>query len=167
LVWRPRRWIYGFANRFATQLDRHRAERIVGRCASVGRSVLLRMPVVVYHPEKLTIGDQVDIGEFVVLRAGAGLTIGSRVLIAAHACLTTVGHPVALPRYGVTEGAPIRIDDDVWIGAGVLILPGVSVGRGAIVAAGAVVTHDVPAFTVVAGVPAVAVRTVPSSPSES
>ncbi|HOG45113.1 MAG TPA: acyltransferase [Anaerolineae bacterium] len=112
------------------------------------------MPVVVYDPQSLRLGDCVDIGEFVVLRASGGLTIGSRVLIAAHAVLTTRGHPKTLPRYGQIEDAPLLVEDDVWIGAGAIVLPGVSVGRGAIVAAGAVVTHSVPPFCIVAGVPA-------------
>ncbi|WP_309025292.1 DapH/DapD/GlmU-related protein [Pelagicoccus sp. SDUM812002] len=54
----------------------------------------------------------------------------------------------------VDKGSPIVVEDDVWIGAGAILLPGVRIGRGAIVAAGAVVTKDVPAFARVGGVPA-------------
>ena len=57
-------------------------------------------------------------------------------------------------RKGVATGAPIVIEDDVWIGTGSIILPGVKIGKGAVVAAGSVVTKDVEAFTVVAGNPA-------------
>jgi len=102
----------------------------------------------------------VDIGEFSHLRASGGLTIGSRVLIAAHVVITTRTHPVTPPRFGVTRDAPVRIEDDVWIGAGAIVLPGVTIGRAAVVAAGAVVTRDVEAMTVVAGVPARVVRRV-------
>jgi acetyltransferase-like isoleucine patch superfamily enzyme len=98
------------------------------------------MPVIIYHPEGLSLGDEVDVGEFVVLRASGGLTIGSRVLIAAHAVITTRGHPEEPPRHGRVVDAPVIIEDDVWIGAGAIVLPGVSIGRGSIVAAGAVVT---------------------------
>jgi acetyltransferase-like isoleucine patch superfamily enzyme len=114
--------------------------------------------VVIYNPEGLTIGNQVDIGEFTHIRANGGVTIGDRVLIASHVVITSRAHPVALPRFGVTQDAPVRIEDDVWLGAGVIILPGVTVGKGAVVAAGAVVTRAVPPMTVVAGVPAIAVR---------
>jgi acetyltransferase-like isoleucine patch superfamily enzyme len=134
------------------------ADAILGQCGSVGHSVRLRMPVVVYEPSSLEIGDQVDIGEFCVLRASGGLRIGNRVLIAAHAVLTTRGHPESLPRWGRTVDAPIEVEDDVWIGAGAIVLPGVRVGYGAIVAAGAVVTADVPPMTIVGGVPAREIR---------
>jgi acetyltransferase-like isoleucine patch superfamily enzyme len=118
------------------------------------------MPVVVYHPEGLRIGSHVDIGEFCVLRASGGLTIGSRVLIASSAVLTTRGHQLAHPRWMTVEDGPIEIEDDVWIGAGATILPGVRVGRGSVVAAGAVVTQHVPTLTVVVGVPAKIIRAV-------
>lgn len=102
-----------------------------------------------------------------MLRAGYGLRIGSRVLIVAQAALTTVGHPGLLPRWAVNEGAPIRVEDDVWIGANALVPPGVTIGRGAIVAGGAVFTRDVGPFTIVAGVPAVPVGEVPRPACES
>jgi len=133
---------------------------VLARCVSVGQSVRLRMPVVVYAPEHLSFGSKVDVGEFVVLRASGGLTIGDRVLIAAHAVLTTRGHPADPPRYGRTVDAPIVIEDDVWIGSGAVVLPGVTVGRGAIVAAGAVVTRDVAPMTVVGGVPARPIKSI-------
>lgn len=134
------------------------ADEILARCASVGSHVKLRMPVVVYHPDGLSLGNDVDIGEFVVLRASGGLTIGHRVLIAAHAVLTTRGHPERLPRWGEVVDEPIVIEDDVWIGANATILPGVTVGSGAIVAAGAVVAESVEPMTIVGGVPARTIR---------
>lgn len=102
-----------------------------------------------------------------MLRAGYGLRIGSRIPIAAQAALTTVGRPVPLPRWAVDEGAPIRMEDDVWIGANALVLPGVTIGRGAIVAGGAGVTRDVGPFTIVAGVPAIPLGEVPRLACES
>jgi acetyltransferase-like isoleucine patch superfamily enzyme len=62
------------------------------------------------------------------------------------------------------DASPIRIDDDAWIGAKSTILKGVTIGRGAIVAAGSVVTHDVPPFTLVGGNPARAIKTLPEEP---
>jgi galactoside O-acetyltransferase len=134
--------------------QRDEQEQLRSKIATVGTAVRLRQPLVILHPEGLRIGSQVDIGEFVHIRANGGVTIGDRVLIASHAIITSREHPIALPRYGVTKDAPVRIEDDVWIGAGAIVLPGVSIGKGAVVAAGAVVTTDVPAMTVVAGVPA-------------
>jgi acetyltransferase-like isoleucine patch superfamily enzyme len=145
---------------WARQAAQYEAHALVARCKSKG-SVRLRMPVVIYDPEQLTMGDQIDIGEFTHIRANGGIRIGNRVLIAANVTITTREHPVALPRWGKTEDAPIVIEDDVWIGAGAIVLPGVTIGRGAVVAAGAVVTADVPPFTVVGGVPAKTIKPVP------
>lgn len=135
----------------------HDAARLLASCRRAGR-VRLRMPVVIYGPEQLELGDQVDIGEFTHIRANGGVSIGSRVLIAANVIITSRAHPVELPRWGVNEDARVVIEDDVWIGAGAVVLPGVTIGRGAVVAAGAVVTRSVAPRTVVAGVPARPIR---------
>src|SRR5207244_2064528 len=109
----------------------HDAERLLASCRCSGEHVRFRMPVVIYAPEQLEIGTQVDIGEWTHIRANGGVRIGSRVLIASSVIITSRGHPAALPRYGQVEDAPIVIDDDVWIGAGAIVLPGVTIGRGA------------------------------------
>lgn len=143
-----------------------RRRGILARCAAHGSDVRLRFPLVIYHPENLRFGDHVDVGENVVLRAAGGLTIGSRVLIAAGAVLTTAGHPLQPPRWNRNISAPISIGDDVWIGANAVILPGVTIGAGSVIAAGAVVTADVPPLCVAAGVPARVIRRIDSDPAE-
>jgi acetyltransferase-like isoleucine patch superfamily enzyme len=150
-----------FVDGWSKRLDAARGRALLRRCRKAGARIEIRMPVVVYHPEHLELGDDIGIGEFVVLRASGGLRIGSRVMIAAHAVLTTRGHPLALPRYGVPLDAPVSIGDEVWIGSGAVVLPGVTVGRGAVIAAGAVVTKDVADYEVVGGVPARVISTVP------
>jgi acetyltransferase-like isoleucine patch superfamily enzyme len=88
----------------------------------------------------------------------AGLTIGDHCMIGGGVLICGVNHGYAandIPmRKQAAESKPIAIGHDVWIGMGAIILPGVSIGEGAIVAAGAVVTSDVPAKAVVSGVPA-------------
>jgi acetyltransferase-like isoleucine patch superfamily enzyme len=149
------------------RLHAHDARRLLQRCRAHGTSVRLRMPVTIYDPEQLTLGDRIDIGEYTHIRANGGVTIGNGVLIAASVVITSREHPVALPRYAVTVDAPVNIGDDVWIGAGAVILPGVSIGRGAIVGAGAVVTASVDPFTIVGGVPARPIGSVPREPGSS
>lgn len=89
-----------------------------------------------------------------------------RVSIAPRVTLVLSSHPNASrigPVAPVARGS-ITIEADAWIGAGAVILPGVRIGRGAIVGANSVVTEDVPPLTIVAGLPARAVRTIPAPP---
>lgn len=138
----------------------HDAAALLSQCRRTGSEVRLRMPVVIYAPEQIEFGDRVDVGEFTHIRANGGVRIGNRVLIAANVTITSRGHSVDLPRWGVAADAPVTIEDDVWIGAGAIVLPGVTIGKGAVIAAGAVVTADVPPFTVAGGVPAKTIKQV-------
>lgn len=86
----------------------------------------------------------------------AEIRIGDHALIGPRVCLVTPDHdfPPEERRRVRTRARPIRIGDDVWIGAGAIVLGGVTIGDGAVIGAGAVVTHDVPAGERWAGVPA-------------
>jgi acetyltransferase-like isoleucine patch superfamily enzyme len=104
-------------------------------------------------PEHISIGDRTTINHGVVINGRGGVTIGSRVRLSSYACLESEYLTVdEVPRSHGT--APIVIEDDVWIATGAVVLAGVTVGRSSVVAAGAVVTRDVPAGSVAAGVPA-------------
>ena len=87
-------------------------------------------------------------------RIEGGISIGDGTLIGHRVTLATINHGLPPDRRHVHHIAPIVIGRDVWIGSGAILLPGVHVGDGAVVAAGAVVRADVPARTIVAGVPA-------------
>ncbi|MEV0686393.1 sugar O-acetyltransferase [Nocardia sp. NPDC050378] len=125
-------------------------------------------------PPKLTIyppfytdhGLGLDIGERVFVNQGctfldyAGIRLGSGVMIGPKATFITMGHPVdPEERRRFLTGAPIDVADNVWIGAGATILPGVGIGRDSVVAAGAVVGDDVPERSLVAGPKASVLRT--------
>jgi acetyltransferase-like isoleucine patch superfamily enzyme len=118
------------------------------------------MPLVIYHPECISFESRVDVGENVVMRNDGGIYIGKDVLIADDVTITSQVHPTCPPRWGRVVSKPVRIGNEVWIGANAIILPGVTIGEGSIVAAGAVVTDDVPSFSIVAGVPARVIRTI-------
>jgi acetyltransferase-like isoleucine patch superfamily enzyme len=106
----------------------------------------------------IRIGRNCLISEYNVLRGQGGITIGDNVYTSPHVQIVAVDHVFDDPdRPIVEQGITARgivIENDVWIGAGAVVLDGVRVGEGAVIAAGAVVTSDVPARTVVGGVPA-------------
>lgn len=104
----------------------------------------------------LTIGENSIINQKCRLDARGGLTIGDNVSISAEVCILTAEHDIQSCDFRGTS-APVKIDHYVFTGTRAIILPGVSLEKGAVVAAGAVVTKNVEAFTVVAGVPARAI----------
>jgi maltose O-acetyltransferase len=150
-----------FALSILEMANQIKSEQIKSKISSIGNNVKFRMPLFIYGTENLIIGSKVDIGEFTHIRAYGGIQIGNKVLIASHVVITSEGHPIELPRYGINENGPIIIEDDVWIGANATILPNVTIGKGSIIAAGAVVTKSVESFTIVGGVPAKKIGTVP------
>lgn len=115
------------------------------------------------------IGQDSLIGEYTVIRGQGGVTIGDRVYTSPMVQIMAVNHVFDDPQrpfveQGITaEG--IVIEDDVWIGSGAVITDGVRIGQGAVIAAGAVVTRDVPAHTVVGGVPARILREIDGQPT--
>lgn len=90
------------------------------------------------------------------------VTIGDNCLLAPNAAIYTAGHPLhpAARAAGYEYGAPVTIGDNVWIGGGAMILPGVTVGSCSVIAAGSVVTKDVPSWSLAAGSPCRVIRTV-------
>lgn len=109
----------------------------------------------------LVVGDDVDFALDVLVTTGGGVTIGDRVLIGYRTQILSTNHAINGREPIFSSGhvkQPVCIKNDVWIGASSIILPGVSIGEGAVVAAGSVVTKDVPAFAIVAGVPAKLIR---------
>jgi acetyltransferase-like isoleucine patch superfamily enzyme len=126
--------------------------RLIG---SLGKGVKIQDYVVIEFPERVSLGDGVFINAFCHIWANHGVSIGANTLIASHVAITSATHPTdsEQPSQRVI-GAPVEIGENVWIGTHATILPGVRIGDGAIVAAGAVVREDVPASSIVAGVPA-------------
>lgn len=88
--------------------------------------------------------------------------VGDNVMMAPNVVLATAAHPVLpeLRRKGYQYNAPVRIGEDCWLGAGVIVLPGVTIGRGSVIGAGSVVTKDIPENVVAFGNPCCVVRPV-------
>lgn len=159
--------------------------------AYLGHGVVFEPGVLVFHPETVEIGNDVYVGHHTILKgyyknrlvigegawigqqcffhSAGGLTIGRNVGIGPAVKIITSYHAeegIATPiLHSRIEFAAVTIEDDCDLGVGAIVLPGVTIGRGAQIGAGAVVTHDIPAYAVAAGVPARVLRFRPGAPS--
>ncbi len=115
------------------------------RLKSLGDGTQIHPRVVIHQPSSVSIGGGVDIGK--------------NVLVASHVAIISVSHDPDGKIFRETNIVKaVTIEDNVWVGAGAILLPGITLGTGCIIGAGAVVTKDVPSETIVAGIPASVVR---------
>lgn len=125
-----------------------------------------------FPPFYTDFGKHITIGKSVFINSGCrfqdqgGIVIGDGALIGHSVVLATLNHDFAPEKRANLHPAPIHIGKNVWIGAHATVVPGVTIGDGAIVAAGAVVTKDVPANTIAGGVPAAVIRSIDPRKSE-
>jgi len=139
-------------------LRRHLLEQLLG---AVGEDTEIRPPLYVDYGSNLRIGARSFANFGLVALDVAAITIGDDLQIGPNVQLLTPTHPVEPePRRQKWEAAqPITIGDNVWLGGGVIVLPGVTIGADTVVGAGSVVTRDLPAGVVAVGNPARVVRT--------
>lgn len=130
--------------------------RIIG--APVPDSFALFPPFYTDFGKNIHIGEGVFINSCCNFQDQGGIHIGDRALIGHGVVMATLNHDMNPGRRADMHPAPIHIGNDVWVGSHSTILPGVTIGDGAVVAAGAVVTKDVPEMTVVGGVPAKVIK---------
>ncbi len=128
--------------------------------SQMGSNSTILVPFYINIGQFTRIGKNVFINHACSFLDMGGITIEDDVLIGPKVNLITEGHPLNPSERKALTVQPIVIRRNAWIGAAVTILPGVTVGENSVVAAGAVVTKDVPANTVVAGVPAKVIKTI-------
>ena len=128
---------------------------------NMGEGSVVTAPVQVVCADKVTIGNNVFINGNCLMMSRGGITIEDDVMIAANVSLLTNNHDPYERQ--ILTCKPVLIKQGAWIGAGATILPGITVGRYAIVGAAAVVTHDVPDYAIVVGNPAKIVKTLDGS----
>ena len=161
-------WLFRFVHRISSwsrwnAMKKLRSWYYSGLLARAGANLRVASGVKINNPGMVSVGDNCYLGDGVQFYPwNASITLGSNVLVAAGARLITRKHgfadmdlPMAEQGY---DNAPIVVEDDVWIGFGVVVLPGVTIGRGSIVGASAVVTKDVQPYSIVGGVPARLIR---------
>ena len=118
-----------------------------------GKHIYISRNLDIRSPWKGELGNNVIINKRVLLDMRGGLYIGNNVDIAQDVQIWTAEHDVSSTVHAMIS-SPVKIADNVWIASRAIILPGVTIGKGAVVACGAIVTKDVEPFTIVAGVPA-------------
>ncbi|MGF6950412.1 acetyltransferase-like isoleucine patch superfamily enzyme [Neobacillus sp. B4I6] len=117
-----------------------------------------------FPPFYTDFGKNITIGKNVFFNTGCsfqdrgGISIGNGSMIGMNVTIATLNHGLSIETRNITYPSPVMIGENVWIGSNATILPGVTIGDNSVVAAGAVVTKDVPENTVVAGVPAKVVK---------
>jgi len=125
------------------------------RLRYLGKETIFFSHIIIQSPSQVSIGSGCSIADFVHLWGAGSITIGDNVLIASHVAITSLTHDVLSVKYCESLlMKPVKIGNNVWLGSGVVILPGIQVGDGAIVGAGSVVTKNVYPGEIVAGVPA-------------
>jgi len=136
-------------------------EQILGR--PLPDRTTIYPPFFTDHGLNLHLAEGVFVNQNCTFLDYAGIRLASRVMVAPRVTFITVGHPVDTDDRRVwLTGGPIDVAENVWIGAGATILPGVRIGRDAVIAAGAVVADDVPARSLVTGTKATVRRTWPA-----
>jgi acetyltransferase-like isoleucine patch superfamily enzyme len=133
-------------------------ERLTG--APIEASFWMLPPFYTDFGKNIRVGKNVFINHSCEFMDRGGITLEDNVLIGPKVNLITINHPVEPARRRSTFCAPIVIRRNAWIGVGASVMPGVTIGENAIVAANAVVTKDVAANTIVGGIPAKVIKTV-------
>jgi maltose O-acetyltransferase len=134
----------------------HRAALLRDLLGTLGQGVVIRPPFYCDYGYNIRLGHGGFINFGCIFLDVVGIEVGDGCQIGTSVQVLTADHPrdPALRRQGFESGKPVRIGENVWIGGGVIILPGVTVGDDAIIGAGSVVTRDVPTGATVVGNPA-------------
>lgn len=150
------------AKELAYDYNRTRPSNVAKRLAllhsifgSVGENVWVEQGITVVYGTNTTIGNNCFINSNITLIDDYTISIGNGVAIAPNVTICATGHPVhhELRPHGVMYSLPVAIKDNVWIGTGVIICPGVTIGENSVIGAGSVVTKDIPANTIAVGNP--------------
>jgi len=137
----------------ANMAEEYRRARTL-RDLNIGdRNIVLRPGVTITHPERIEMGTNIMLNHGTMIFAGGGVRLGNDI-VAGPGCMLVTGNHRGEVFYGSIESRPIAVGNNVWLGARVVVTPGVTIGSNIIVSAGAVVTEDLPDGGIYGGVPA-------------
>jgi acetyltransferase-like isoleucine patch superfamily enzyme len=145
-------------DKFIRLHQNYRNEVLLKELRSCGVRVWLGPYVIIWGTHGVTLGDDVAINSFTHIFGNGGVHIGARTLISTNCSIASVTHSEDLADRRFGRDSPVTIEEDCWLGTGAIVLPGVRIGKGSIIGAGAVVTRDIPPFSMALGVPARVVR---------
>ena len=150
-------------NTMQPSLTDRRMAIIKGVLGSCGSCVVINQPFRCDYARNIHIGSNVLINYNATILDEARVSIGNNVFIGPNVSIYTPCHPLDAEsrRKGIEWALPVTIGDDVWIGGSATILPGVTIGRGCVIGAGAVVTHDIAPYTMAAGNPCRHIKDLP------
>lgn len=137
-----------------------RDELIRGIIGKAGKNILIEQPFWCDYGYNIEVGDNFYANHGLVILDGAKVSFGNNVFIAPQCGFYTAGHPIdwQTRNTGLEYALPITVGDNVWIGGMVCVLPGVTIGSGAVIGAGSVVVRDIPENSVAAGNPCKVIR---------
>ena len=133
-----------------------------GLLKSMGPQSNVTDGVTILTPENISVGRRVSIHEYSLLDGSGGIAIGNDVAIANSCVIISSSHVFDDPDRPIKDQgltyAPVSIGNDVWLGSRVSVMPGVTIGDGSVIGAGAVVTKDIPPYSIAVGTPCRVVR---------
>lgn len=144
-------------------LDREARRAAIGDLlGSVGENCVVEQPLFCTYGYNTTVGDNFFLNVNCKLMDSGKITIGNNVFIAPNVCIITEEHAMNVEQRlaGLEYTHPVQIEDNVWICAGALLLPGVTIGRNSVIGAGSVVTKDIPPNSLAVGNPCKVIRTI-------
>ncbi|UPQ72736.1 galactoside O-acetyltransferase [Kluyvera ascorbata] len=156
---RGKELMYDFNNTRPSE-EKKRIELIYKMFGKVGKNPWIEPPIRFAYGSNIFIGDYFYANFNFTIVDDHTVTIGDNVLIAPNVTISVTGHPVhhELREKGEMFSFPVTIENNVWIGSNVVINPGVTIGENSVIGAGSVVTKDIPANVVAAGVPCKVIR---------
>lgn len=156
---RAKEQLYDY-NRLRPSEQAERTELLKKLLGKTGENLIVEPPFACDYGYNIEVGENFYANVNLVILDGAKVRIGDNAFIAPNVGIYTAGHPLDADRRnkGLEYAYPVTIGNNVWIGAGVSILPGVTIGDNAVIGAGSVVTKDIPANTLAVGNPCKVIR---------